>query len=274
MSKHEAMLEVAKQLELAQIPYFVIGATARDLLSEHYGIQPSERRTADVDFAILLNNWEVAKYLRLLLLQHPDIKCSEKREDQIRYYYKGVPFDLVPFGGVEKKHVVSWPPHHDTAMCVLGFREALENSIELLIGGQIIKILSVEFFVALKIIAWGINGGRSRDIVDVGYVLENYDKFNKNAYTYILDSNLDLLEAVGADPALASIGALGMHMASKTSVEAKNTMLEILELNDSSRRIIQELMRVELYIDDDSRDLCERKWQSRLSALILGLRSE
>lgn len=91
MSKHEAMLEVAKQLELAQIPYFVIGATARDLLSEHYGIQPSERRTADVDFAILLNNWEVAKYLRLLLLQHPDIKCSEKREDQVYRldYFRG-----------------------------------------------------------------------------------------------------------------------------------------------------------------------------------------
>jgi len=42
--------------------------------------------------------------------------------------------DLIPFGGLENADgTISWPPDGDTVMSVLGFKEALEASIDVLL---------------------------------------------------------------------------------------------------------------------------------------------
>src|SRR5580704_17622132 len=51
-----------------ELPYIVVGATARDLLLFHvFGI-PVTRATADVDFAIAVDSWERFRGLRTALL--------------------------------------------------------------------------------------------------------------------------------------------------------------------------------------------------------------
>jgi len=270
VSRYQVMVEVSLLLQSKKIDSFIIGATARDLLAKHYGITPSERKTEDVDFAVLLQNWNVLEELRAFLLLNKSISPSSDPNNKIRYYFKGTPFDLVPFGGVANQHVVSWPPHHDTAMLVLGYNEAMENALEIMIGGHKVKTLSLEFFVGLKLLAWGYNGARDRDIKDVGYILKNYENFNPGAYEYLLDQHLDLLDPIDSDPALAAIVTLGIFLGSKIPTEGKNRILQTLEKQKS--KIISELT-YDIFIDEDSRKNTIDVIDGQINALALGLRS-
>lgn len=270
MTPSQVMAAVTRELDAQNISSFVIGAAARDLLAERFGLAPSERKTSDIDFAILVPDWKAVDGLRKKLLDHPDIKVPS--EGSIRFFLAGVPFDIVPFGGIEdQNHIVSWPPHHDTAMSVLGYSEAMKNVIDFEIENQTVRVLSIEFFVALKLIAWGVNGARQRDIVDIGYVISNYSKINPDAYKYVLDNNLDLLESLDHDYACAEIGCLGMQIASKLSVAPKKVIIEILRKEENVRQMVGELSGAESLPDSESRDKSERKWKSFLRALLLGL---
>ena len=51
-----------------ELPYIVVGATARDLLLFHVFEIPVTRATADVDFAIAVDSWERFRGLRTALL--------------------------------------------------------------------------------------------------------------------------------------------------------------------------------------------------------------
>jgi predicted nucleotidyltransferase len=47
-----------------KIPFFIVGATARDILLEvHYGIG-SKRATLDIDIAVFIENWEQFNHLK------------------------------------------------------------------------------------------------------------------------------------------------------------------------------------------------------------------
>jgi len=47
-----------------KIPFFIVGATARDILLEvHHGIG-SKRATLDIDIAVLIENWEQFYHLK------------------------------------------------------------------------------------------------------------------------------------------------------------------------------------------------------------------
>jgi len=50
-----ALDQVAMQMS---IPYFVIGATARDILIEHVHGLETTRATRDIDFAVAVSSWE------------------------------------------------------------------------------------------------------------------------------------------------------------------------------------------------------------------------
>jgi predicted nucleotidyltransferase len=56
---------VAAELDL---PYIVVGATARDLLLFHVFGMPVTRATADVDFAVAMDSWDRFRELRAALL--------------------------------------------------------------------------------------------------------------------------------------------------------------------------------------------------------------
>jgi len=79
------------------IPFFVIGATARDLILEvGYGIR-SFRATKDLDLAIQVENWEKYNTLSAALLETG--LFSESRSHHTFIYNKGELYiDIIPFG--------------------------------------------------------------------------------------------------------------------------------------------------------------------------------
>ena len=67
-----SLLELIRELDrVAQelgTPYFVIGATARDILMEHvYGIETT-RATEDIDFAVAVSSWDAFDQLKAHLV--------------------------------------------------------------------------------------------------------------------------------------------------------------------------------------------------------------
>lgn len=136
------------------IPFFVIGATVRDLILEHqYGIR-SRRGTIDIDLGMQIENWEKFRVLSEALMSSG--KFSKGKSAQT-FIYGNLPIDIIPFGGIanEKKEII-WPPEHETAMSVIGFTDAYENSLTARLRTEPIlevKIASIPDLVILKLIS-------------------------------------------------------------------------------------------------------------------------
>ncbi len=60
------------------------------------------------------------------------------------------------FGGLEKADgTISWPPHGDTVMSVMGLDEAMKSSVNALLpSGQQVAVVSLPMLAVLTIFAW------------------------------------------------------------------------------------------------------------------------
>jgi len=112
-----------------KIPFFIVGATARDILLEvHYGIG-SKRATLDIDIAVFIENWEQFNHLKdeLIGIKH----FTPTRDIHRLLFQKRFPVDIVPFGGVAAKgDLVEWPPDGSIKMNVTGFRECFQHAVQ------------------------------------------------------------------------------------------------------------------------------------------------
>jgi predicted nucleotidyltransferase len=148
------MNRVAAELEL---PYIVVGATARDLLIFHvFGI-PVTRATADVDFAVAMDSWERFSELRAALLASDHFREGEMEH---RVYLKApsltdeIPVDLIPFGGVAEDDVIYWPPDRETLMAVVGL-DAIVAAVAVQVDADLtIPVASLAGIAVLKLFAW------------------------------------------------------------------------------------------------------------------------
>ncbi len=82
------------------VSLLIVGAFARDVhLLYGCGI-PTQRKTADIDFALMLPDWAAFEALRQRLLAASAFSISTTTQHRLRHR-TGLPVDLVPFGHVE-----------------------------------------------------------------------------------------------------------------------------------------------------------------------------
>lgn len=197
---------VAKQLN---IPYFVIGATARDILMEHvYGIATT-RATRDIDFAVAVPSWEVFAILKARLISTGAFVSGEAPH---RLLFgdgpEAYPLDLVPFAGVENNGEIAWPPDGDFVMNIAGYADAHASALEVEIAsGFSVKIVSVPAMVILKILAWTDRPERDKHASDVVLLLRHYHEAGQ--FDRLYDDGADLLTAFDYDIELAGAALLG-----------------------------------------------------------------
>lgn len=97
--RERVLRDVAAATALS-IPFFVVGAFARDLIPElHYGL-PVQRATNDIDFGLRVNSWEEFTQLKTALIQTQTYR-ADPRQPQRLHSITGQVIDIVPFGGVE-----------------------------------------------------------------------------------------------------------------------------------------------------------------------------
>lgn len=162
------------------IKFFVIGATARDIIMELHG-EKSGRRTQDIDIAIAVDKWEEFATIEKEITKLPDFKKDTKQQQRF-LYLEDFQLDIVPYGGITTaEDKIFWPPDQSFAMTVLGFEEAEKDLVRVKIDDTLeIDIVSLAGIFILKLVAWKDRHHKgNKDADDMGFILLNYLNINE-----------------------------------------------------------------------------------------------
>lgn len=189
----EAVLKDVAQILAAQgIAFFIVGALARDLMLEHAWNLPPQRATKDIDFGVRVADWDEFERLKAALLQTAQY-TEHPHQQQRLLHTTGVIVDVVPFGAIEAPPGnIVWPRDEAITMTTLGFQEAYEQAIRVLIGGDTeIAVCSPAGLALLKLLAWNERRER-KDAGDLGAVLYYYLEVGNAERLY--EEHADLLD--------------------------------------------------------------------------------
>jgi predicted nucleotidyltransferase len=238
------MDRIARTLDLR---YFVVGATARDILMYHLHGFSVNRASPDIDFAMAIESWETFNVVKESLLREQGFRPDPKIIHRLHYSPPtgdGFPMDLVPFGGVEvSSATVAWPPAMKIVMNVAGYAEALASAISVSIEEQlVIPVASIPGLAITKFIAWLDRGHlQAKDAVDLLYLLENYADAGNVDRLY--GEELFLLAACDYAFERAGPRLLGRDMTSIMSAQCKGQITAILTTPAVRDRLIVNMLQ-------------------------------
>lgn len=229
------------------IPFFVVGATARDMILHYVHGHECKRGTVDIDLGIQVSSWEQYQKLGDGLLKTG--LFSPGKEAHRYNYTKGLPVDIVPFGPIGNANGdITWPPDHSVKMSVLGFQEAYENAQGIQIRKSpelIIPFATPIGLTVMKLLSWadGLPQRKQKDAYDLAFILRIY--FDVLGNEVISEKHSDLLEG-DFDLIHAGARVLGRDIAPILKPETKAKILRILEYQtrDQDRfPLIEDMMK-------------------------------
>ena len=226
------------------VDFYVIGATARDIILSNLHDLVPERKTDDLDIAIAISDWNQFRSIEENL---PKIEGFEKsKELKQRFIYNGIyVVDIVPFGDVaEDDGNIYWPPDETIAMSVWGFPEMADSTINVEIDGEVsIKIASLPGLFILKLVAWRdrhLVG--SKDAYDMALLMKNYLDINIER---AVEEHYDLYETDEFDQVIAGAQLMArdvkllMRNNEKTLEYLREILVKEIELAEGSQLINQ-----------------------------------
>lgn len=234
--------ELTEYFKDSGISFFVIGATARDIIMELHN-ETSGRLTHDLDIAITINNWEQYQQVVEGIANLPNFTKDPDQKQRFQYLDK-FDLDILPFGDIMKEdNKIFWPPDEEFMMSVLGFSAVNDVALKVSIDEDVeIQIASLSGIFLLKIVAWGDrNHKTNKDADDMAFILQNYLEIHR-------DESLEYFEEIyPEDHTILKGGStlLGIHLNNvlENHSEAKKSIKEILtteiEKKDQSKLINQ-----------------------------------
>jgi predicted nucleotidyltransferase len=227
---------VAAVAERLDIPFFLVGATARDLILASENRPGDWRRTKDVDFGVRVRTWSEYSKLRQGLIDTgrfaPDTAIQ-------RLLFESALVDLVPFGGVaEFDGQIAWPADPETRLNVLGFEEAYRTADTLQVGSHpvvTLRVVSCTGLVILKFLAWADRRGfATKDAYDLRLLIKNYLGVGNG--DRLFSEHRDLVNGPDFDYEIAGARLLGRDMAQQAGPEALAVIRDVLgrDLRDSA----------------------------------------
>jgi predicted nucleotidyltransferase len=224
----DALRILKKVADSLNIPFFVVGASARDfILKHHYGIEP-RRKTGDVDLGVEVASWEQFERLKESLTATGKYSLTPEKQ---RLRCGTIFIDILPFGSItDKDKKISWPPEHEIIMSMVGFDEAYEHSITVKVSSDPdldIKLASLPGLAIMKLVSWKEKyPNRKRDAEDLLFIMNNYEEAGN--FDRLYGEELPLLQEENFDTKLAGTRLLGRDMAiisdSKTSLMIKEIL--------------------------------------------------
>ena len=220
----DELIPVFQKLE---IKFFVIGATARDIIMELHG-EKSGRRTQDIDIAIAVDKWEEFSTIEKEIIQLSNFQ-KDKKQKQRFLYLNDFQLDIVPYGGITtNEDKIFWPPDQSFAMSVLGFEEAEKDLVRVKIDDSVeIDIVSLAGIFLLKIVAWNDRNHKgNKDADDIGFILSNY--LNIHEERAAMEHYEDVYEIENFSITKAGAALLGIDIAQLLSNGSKDKIKEII----------------------------------------------
>lgn len=232
------------------VDFYVIGATARDIILSNLHDLVPERKTDDLDIAIAISDWSQFQSIEENL---PKIEgFAKSKEQKQRFIYKGIyVIDIVPFGDVaEDDGNIYWPPDETIAMSVWGFPEMADSTISVEIDGEFsIQIASLPGLFILKLVAWKdrhLSG--SKDAYDMALLLTNYLDINIER---AVEEHYDLYETDEFDQVIA--GAQLMARDVKLLIRNNEKTLEYLyEILAKEIELAEESQLINQLVESDT----------------------
>ena len=174
----KVMLQVSDAFNAIGKKYFVIGATARDILAKMLKCVP-KRKTADLDITLAISTWDDFDLVMGALVKYGFRK--DRTVKQRLYYGHGeteFTLDVVPFGGIAvPENIFSWPGEPDTRLSVVGFESALKHTYDIDMDGQFTFVIpTAPALFMLKLVAWSDRSKRLiyKDAVDMDFLVRSY----------------------------------------------------------------------------------------------------
>lgn len=214
----------------AGVDFFLMGAAARDLMLRHaYNIEP-QRLTEDVDFAVMVPDWENFEALRSSLVASGHFVSRTGPATHRLRFKDGLPLDIVPFGGIERAdRTIAWPPDHQTIYDCFGAREAFDTSMVVSLPQSVqLRVASIPALALLKVTAWQDRKYThpGRDAPDLMLYLKSYlDCGNLDRAT---SEHQDLFNAEAYDYEAAGARLLARDLIKLLDQDAVRRVLEIL----------------------------------------------
>jgi len=227
--KVEALSIVKKASDALNLPFLIVGASARDFILKHgYGIE-SSRMTEDIDLAIEVASWrQFDRFIESLLSTGQFTSTPERH----RLRFDSILMDIVPFGAIAGElGQISWPPEHEITMSVLGFREASEYSVMVKLSSDPeldIKLSTLPCLSIMKIISWKEKyPERKKDAEDLLFIMQTYEEAGN--FDRLYDKEQNLLKDELFDTVLAGIRLLGRDMAMTADPDTLDRVKTILD---------------------------------------------
>ncbi len=226
--------------------FFVVGATARDIVLNHCHAIRTYRQTRDLDIGINIAGWGEFRRLSEALIATGKFTAGK---EPYRLIYGRFPVDIVPYGGVSSDNqTISWPPDHHVVMSIMGFQEAYDYGITVrLSDGPVldVKVPTIPGMAMMKLISWNDRyPERPKDAEDLLFLMNSYAEAGNSDRLYT--DEVELLLAEGFDQTLAGIRLLGRDLASVTTPVTGEAIRAILdaETDEPGRlRLMQDMVQ-------------------------------
>jgi predicted nucleotidyltransferase len=248
----EVLCDIDTVCKSHSIPFLVVGATARDIIFNALFNIKTSRASLDIDFGIRVQSWNDFETVITDLIRTGKYQRDANQLQRLRTSNTIV--DIVPFGDIEiPKGAITWPSKNDIIMSTVGFNDALEHSIDVLVSNSpeiIIKVSSIPGLAIMKVIAWNDKyPNRKKDAVDFLFMLTNYINAGNEMRLYDSDGDLSTAQL---DYDLASARILGRDSGKICSEEAFRLVNGILEREfeiDSQFKLVGDMTGDRMYDD-------------------------
>ena len=241
--------EIEKVAAKLKFSFFIVGATARDIILEHQYDIKAARATLDIDIGVLVAGWDQFDLLKNELVSSTSFRPSDQKQ---RLVYEDSYFvDIIPFGAIaDEDGSISWPPDHETRLSVAGFKECYQHAISVTVSLDpelVVKVVSLAGLALLKLVSWDDNQERrGKDAIDLFLLILNY--LDAGNLERLFDEGLDIVEEGDYD--LASARFLGRDIENIASDATKTKLIEILEREADSKqghRIAMDILQSDTY---------------------------
>lgn len=234
LETYRAIVKVTTDKE---IPFIIVGASARDLVMHHGYRMPIKRATRDIDFAIQVPDWDCFERIHSGLIDE-GYEATERKHRLLDQ--RNVPLDIIPFGPIEAKDgTIEWPPDGTTQMGVLGFQEALDNADKMIVDqtpSLHLPVVNPVGLILLKLVSWSERDQdiRRKDAQDIVYLLTHFESI-PDIRDSLYEMYVDTLEHYDWDTRLAGADVSGLHL---KEMVYPNTLLFLQTLlEESAERI-------------------------------------
>ena len=226
----ELLLKLTEYFQTIGSDFYIIGATARDIILSGIHKQASARRTLDLDIAIAIKDWDKFEQISNELCTIEGFHKSEKQK-QLFWYKKYFRLDIVPFGEVAKADQnIYWPPEEEFAMSVVGFTEVANTAFDVSIDNEFtVKVASLPGIFILKLAAFNDRKLKTnKDADDMAFIIENYLTINEERVAL---EHYDIYEADNFNIYTAGATLLGRDIKSifVGNEETIDVFIQILE---------------------------------------------